>query len=74
MPAYTPRSTSSFNPYSAGDKVYGGGRSFPTSGPVDKTGYKERDLVSKSRRDAILRRLKATQSGDYASSDAMRKV
>ncbi len=74
MAAYTPRSTSSFNPYSAGDKIYGGGRSFPTSGPVDKTGYRERDLTSQARRDAILRRLKATQSGNYASPDAMRKV
>lgn len=74
MPAYKPRSTSSYNPYAAGDKIYGGGRSFPTSGPVDKTGYKERDLTSKARRDAILRRLKATQSGNFASADAMRKV
>ena len=72
--ALTPRSTSSYNPYTAGDKLYGGGRSFPTMGPVDKMGYRERDAVSKARRDAIARRLKANASGKFASSDSMRKV
>lgn len=72
--AYISRQTSTMNPYSAGDKVYGGGRSFPTMGPVDKMGYKERDAVSAARRSAILRRLKATTKGNYASADAQRKV
>lgn len=74
MSAYTPRSTSSFNPYSVGNKVYGGGRSFPTAGAVDKQGYRERDSVSKARKDAILRRLMANDRGKYASADSMRKV
>lgn len=72
--AYTPRSKQGFNPYAAGDKIYGSGRSFPTSGPVDKLGYRERDMKAKARRNAILRRLKATQSGKHASADALRKV
>jgi len=58
-----------FNPYAAGNKIYGGGRSNPTSGPVDKAGYRERDLKSKARRNALLRRMKATQTGRYMSSD-----
>lgn len=68
------RKTSGINPYSAGGKIYGGGRSFPTLGPVDKLGYKERDLKHKARRNAILRKMKAKQSGNYASADAKRKV
>lgn len=68
------RRTSGINPYIAGGKVYGGGRSFPTMGPVDKLGYRERDMKAKARRSAILRRLKATQSGKYASADSMREV
>lgn len=30
--------------YSAGNKVYGSGRSNPTSGPVDPSGYVERSM------------------------------
>lgn len=72
--AYISRQTSSMNPYSAGNKIYGGGRSFPTSGPVDKMGYAERDRVSAARRSAIVRRLKANSKGDYASADSLRRV
>ena len=72
--AYTPRSESGFNPYAVGNKIYGGGRSFPTSGPVDKLGYRERDLVTKSRRSAILRRMKSNASKNYASADSLRRV
>jgi hypothetical protein len=72
--AYTPRSQSGVAPYAVGNKVYGGGRSFPNMGPVDKLGYRERDAKSKARRQAILSRLKANMSGKYASSDSMRKV
>lgn len=72
--ALNPRSTSSYNPYSVGNKVYGGGRSFPTMGPVDKMGYRERDAKTRARRDAVLRRLKSNQSGNYGSADSMRKV
>lgn len=61
-----------YNPYAAGNKVYGGGRSFPTMGPVDKLGYRERDLQVKSRRNALLRRLQAMQGGRYMSADYLR--
>jgi len=57
------------NRYAVGNKVYGGGRPMPTVGPVDKAGYKVRDRMTKTRRNALLRRLKAQQSGRYMSSD-----
>lgn len=72
--AITSRSTSAYNPYAVGNKVYGGGRSFPTSGSVDKLGYKERDRVSAARRNAMVRRLKAKSKGNYASADAQRSI
>jgi len=46
----------------------------PNIGPVDRLGYKERDLKSRARRNVILRRLKAKQSNKAGSSDAMRRV
>lgn len=58
-----------FNAYAAGNKVYGGGRSMPTIGPVDKLGYRERDLKTRARRNAMLRRLKASSKKKYMSSD-----
>ena len=61
-----------FNPYAAGGKIYGGGRTNPTSGPVDPMGYRERDLATKARRDAMLRRMQAQQSGNYMSSAYLR--
>jgi hypothetical protein len=61
-----------FNAFAAGAKVYGGGRYNPTMGPVDKTGYAERDRKQKVRRNALQAKLKATSKGAYASSDAMR--
>lgn len=60
--------------YGVGDKVYGGGRSNPTMGPVDRLGYEERDAKHKLRRNAVLRRLQAMSSGKYASADALRTV
>ena len=72
--AYTPRSQSGVAPYSVGNKVYGGGRSFPNIGPVDKLGYRERDAKHKARRQAILNRLRANQNAKYASPDSMREV
>lgn len=64
----TPGKAYDFNSYSAGNKVYGAGRSFPTMGPVDPLGYRERDLAIRARRNAILRRLKAGNSKNYMSS------
>lgn len=60
--------------YLAGNKVYGSGRSNPTMGPVDRMGYKERDAKASARRNAILKRLQAHQSGKHASADSLRKV
>lgn len=61
-------------PYVVGQRVYGGGRLFPTSGPVDKTGYRERDLKHKARRQAMLNRLKAQQAGNFMSSAVGRNI
>lgn len=61
-------------PYLVGDKVYGGGRSFPNLGPSDPTGYKERDLKHKARRSAMLRRLKSSQAGEHQSSNVGRQI
>jgi hypothetical protein len=72
--AYNPRSTASVMPYAVGNKVYGGGRPFPTNGPVDPTGYRERDARSKARRNALLRRMKSDQSGKFGSADSLRTV
>lgn len=58
-----------YTPYAAGYKMYGGGRSMPTSGPVDKAGYLDRDLMNRARRDAVLRKLRATQAGNFMSPD-----
>lgn len=58
------RTGTGFNPYAAGQKVYGGGRLFPTIGPVDKSGYRTRDRAARARRNALLRRMKAIQSGN----------
>lgn len=63
-----------FQPYAAGDKHYGGGRNFPTSGMVDRLGYAERDGMAKARRNAILRRLQSRQGGNNFSADAMRPI
>lgn len=63
-----------FNPFSAGDKVYGSGMNSPTIGPVDPTGYRERDLRTRARRNAILRRLQAGQSQQFMSSDYLRRI
>jgi hypothetical protein len=56
-----------FNSYAAGNKIYGGGRSFPTMGPVDIMGYRERDLKTKAKRNAMLRRLKAGNTKNFNS-------
>lgn len=72
--AYFSREQANIVPYSVGNRIYGGGRPFPTMGPVDPMGYRERDLQTSARRDAVLRKLKAVQSGKFASADALRTV
>lgn len=61
----------STNAYGTGSKVYGGGRSAPNVGPVrNMSGYRERDAKAKGMREALLRRMKARQQGNFASSAA----
>jgi len=59
-------------PYLVGNKVYGSGRSFPTSGPVDRLGYIERDAKARARQSVMLRRMKANAKANYMSSDMLR--
>lgn len=64
-----------FNPYAAGNKTYGGGRSAPNVGPVSGQGllgYKERDMRGRLRRNALLKRMQAGQNGRYASPEWLR--
>lgn len=58
-----------FQAYAAGNKVYGGGRSFPNIGAVDKLGYMERDAATRLKRNAMLRRLKAGNKKKFMSQD-----
>lgn len=64
----------SFNPYGAGKKKYSGGRNAPTVGPVDKLGYRERDAKAQAHRNALLRRLRAQQKGQYMNPDYLRMM
>lgn len=60
--------------YGAGSATYGGGRKSPNLGPVSaqgNLGYAERDNKAVGMRAALLRRLKANQSGNNFSSAAM---
>lgn len=60
------------NPYRVGNRIYGGSRSFPNLGPSDILGYRERDLKTKARRQALLRRMQASKGKRYMSSDYLR--
>lgn len=61
-----------FQRYAAGNKLYGSGRSYPTSGPVDPLGYRERDAMVSRKRNAMLRRMQAQQKQKYMSSNWLR--
>lgn len=63
-----------YNEYAVGRKFYGGGRSNPTSGPVDPLGYRERDAVTKARRAAMLKRLRAGFTKNYGSAAYLRDL
>jgi hypothetical protein len=58
-----------FNPYAAGAKIYGSGRYNPTMGPVDLTGYADRDRKRKVRLNALQARMKAGQKKQFASAN-----
>jgi len=61
-----------FNPYAAGAKIYGGSRYNPTMGPVDKTGYRERDRSRQVRRNALLQMMRDRSQGAFANPGAGR--
>jgi len=67
-----------FNAYSAGNKVYGGGRPMPTVGPVDPLGYAERDARREKHhplwQNAAQRRLMAMKKKKPMSADAQRPI
>ena len=63
-----------FNRYGVGSKVYGGGRSNPTSGPVDPLGYRERDAKEAARRAAMLKRLRAGFSKNFGSPAYLKDI
>lgn len=56
-----------FQPYAAGDKRYGAtGRDAPNIGPTSgQQGYAERDRAARTRRNLMLKRMKAIQQGNY---------
>lgn len=60
-----------FNPYAAGNKVYGSGQTAPNTGPSDPSGYRDRDNQVKARNRAILARLKAQVGGRFMSSASL---
>lgn len=62
----------SFNPYAAGNKHYGAGRSMPTIGPVaSPQGYDERDNRAQARKNAIMRRMKGSATGNPMNPGVM---
>lgn len=63
-----------FQPYAAGIKHYGMGRSFPTSGTVNRLGYARRDNEAAARRNALLKQMQARQGGQFNSPDALRPI
>ncbi len=57
-----------YNKYSVGNIRYPGRG--PNSGmKLDPRGYEERDVKTKAKTNAILRRLKASQAGRFLSAD-----
>ena len=69
-----PIGNSGFNPFAAGARVYGSGRLNPTMGPVDRTGYAERDMKRKAKLNALRAKTKAGTAGNYAGPDFMRFI
>lgn len=64
--------TFEFNPYAAGAKIYNSVGSSPTMGPVDKSGYAERDRKLAARRNAVLKKMQAMNKGAFASNAVTR--
>jgi hypothetical protein len=53
--------------------MYGTGKHTPTDGPVDKTGYVERDRRRKVKLNALRAKIGASTKGAFASSDYLRE-
>lgn len=69
---YLQGAVQTFNPYGAGRKVYGSGRSAPNIGPTSSPeGYAARDAAALTRRKAMLKRLKSGQRGRFMSPEYM---
>lgn len=64
--------TFAFTPYAAGKKIYGQVGSSPTMGPVDKTGYADRDRRLAARRNAVLQKMQGANKGAYSNVDVLR--
>jgi len=64
--------TFAFTPYAAGKKIYGQVGSSPTMGPVDKTGYADRDRRLAARRNAVLQKMQGMNKGAYSNADVLR--
>lgn len=69
-----PKAGGGFLKSAAGSKLYGAGRSMPTVGPVDPSGYAARDRRTEVKRNAMLRKMKMLQAGNSGSADALRPL
>ena len=67
-----PKAGGGFNSLAAGKKVYGMGRSMPTVGPVDPSGYAARDRQAKVKRNAMLQKMQELQRGNPGSPKVQR--
>lgn len=62
------------NPYAVGNVVYNGGNRSPHSGKkLDPLGYADRDRRAKVRRNAVLRRIKASNTKNFNAPDWLRQ-
>jgi len=67
-----PPGKSNYNSYAAGNKYYGGGRSYPNMGPVSgqgALGYAKRDNEASARKNAIIRRMKGQATGNPSNQN-----
>ena len=61
-----------FTPYAAGAKTYNAVGRSPNIGPVDKTGYANRDRKLAVRRNAVLKKMQGMNKGAYSAPDVLR--
>ncbi len=58
-----------YNKYAAGNIRYPGGGGPNKGKTLDKSGYKKRDATTKSKMNALLRRMKAARTSRFMSAD-----